>query len=136
MEVMTTEAIPQSHRDLVTAATVALSTLNGDGTIQTTAVWVLLDDDGLLRTSLAKNRKKFDNLLARPVATIFSISPTNPFRTLEVRADVEIADDDAERSFLSKMLAAYGQDADSMARQVQEERIVVTFHPNRVRAQG
>lgn len=136
MEDLMTSAIPESHRDLVTSATVALSTLNEDGTIQTTAVWVLLDDDGLLRTSLAKNRKKFDNLVARPVATIFSISPTNPFRTLEVRADVQIDDDDAERSFMFKMLAAYGQSADSMAEQVQEERIVVTFHPSRVRAQG
>ena len=133
---MTTEAIPESHRDLVASATVALSTLNADGTIQTTAIWVLLDDDGLLRTSLAKNRKKYDNLMARPVATIFSISPTNPFHTLEVRADVQIADDDAERSFMSKMLAAYGQDVDSIAEQVREERIVVTFHPSRVRAQG
>jgi PPOX class probable F420-dependent enzyme len=130
------EVIPESHRDLVTSSTVALSTLNADGSIQTTAVWVLLDDDGLLRTSLARNRRKFANLVARPVATVFSVSPDNPFRTLEVRADVEIADDDAERTFLFKMLAAYGQDSDSMASQVQEERVVVTFHPNRIRAQG
>lgn len=138
---MTTEttpakAIPESHRDLVTSSTVALSTVNADGSVQTTAVWVLLDDDGLLRTSLAKNRQKYHNLIARPSATVFSLSPTNPFHTLEVRADVEIADDDAERSFLTKIIATYGQTLDSMAEQAQEERVVVTFHPTRVRAQG
>jgi PPOX class probable F420-dependent enzyme len=133
---MTTETVPASHLDLVTGTTVGLSTLNEDGTIQTTAVWVLLDDDGLLRTSLAKNRKKYENLLARPTATIFSISPTNSFHTLEVRAHVEITDDDAERTFMAKVVATYGQTLESMAEQAQEDRVIVTFHPQRVRAQG
>ncbi|WP_375480727.1 TIGR03618 family F420-dependent PPOX class oxidoreductase [uncultured Jatrophihabitans sp.] len=133
---MTTKSIPASHHDLVTSATVALSTINDDGSIQTTAVWVLLGDDGLLRTSLAKNRKKYDNLLARPNATVFSISPTNPFHTLEVRATVEIADDDAQRSFMAKLIGTYGQTLESMAEQAQEDRVVVTFYPTRVRAQG
>jgi PPOX class probable F420-dependent enzyme len=133
---MSEPTIPDSHRDLVTSTTVALSTINDDGSIQTTAVWVLLDDDGLLRTSLAKNRKKYQNLVARPIATVFSISPTNPFHTLEVRADVEIVDDDAERTFMAKIIGAYGQTLESMAEQAKEDRIVVTFHPTRVRAQG
>src|ERR1700712_1181245 len=108
-------AIPETHHDLVTAATVALSTINDDGSIQSTAVWVLLDDDGLLRTSLAKKRKKYENLVARPQATVFAIAPDNPFRTLEVRADVEITDDDPEHSFMAKVIAQYGQTLESMA---------------------
>ena len=128
--------IPESHRDLVTGSTVGLSTINDDGSIQTTAVWVLLDDDGLLRTSLAKNRKKYDNLTARPVATLFSIATDNPFRTLEVRAGVGIVDDDAERSFMAKIIATYGQSLESMAEQAAEDRVVVTFTPTRIRVQG
>jgi PPOX class probable F420-dependent enzyme len=133
---MSNHVIPKSHRDLVTSTTVALSTLNDDGSIQTTAVWVLLDDDGLLRTSLAKNRKKYENLLARPTATVFSVSASNPMHTLEVRAEVEMADDDAERSFMARVIGMYGQTLESMAAQAAEERIVVTFHPTRIRAQG
>jgi PPOX class probable F420-dependent enzyme len=133
---MTTLSIPESHRDLVTSTTVALSTLNPDGTIQTTAIWVFLDDDGLLRTSLAKNRQKYKNLLARPTSTVFAISPTNPMKTLEIRAEVTVADDDSERSFMSKLIATYGQTLESMAEQAAEDRIVITFHPTRVRAQG
>jgi PPOX class probable F420-dependent enzyme len=133
---MSLVTVPESHRDLVTSTTVGLSTLNADGTIQTTAVWVLLDDDGVLRTSLAKNRQKYKNLVARPTATIFSISTTNPMKTLEVRATVEIKDDDPERSFMAKLIATYGATLESMAEQAAEDRVVVTFRPTRVRAQG
>jgi PPOX class probable F420-dependent enzyme len=135
-DVMTEQSLPASHRDLVTSTTVALSTLNPDGTIQTTAVWVLLDDDGVLRTSLAKNRQKYRNLLARPTATLFSISTVNPMKTLEVRATVAIEDDDAERSFMAKLIATYGMTLESMAEQAAEDRVVVTFQPTRIRAQG
>ncbi|MCW2547587.1 MAG: putative F420-dependent enzyme [Mycobacterium sp.] len=133
---MSLVTVPESHRDLVTSTTVGLSTLNADGTIQTTAVWVLLDDDGVLRTSLAKNRQKYKNLVARPTATIFSISTTNPMKTLEVRATVEIKDDDPERSFMAKLIATYGATLESMAEQAAEDRVVVTFRPTRLRAQG
>ena len=128
--------VPSSHHDLVTAATVALSTINDDGTIQTTAVWVLLDNDGALRISLAKNRQKYKNLLARPTATLFAIAPDNPFRTLEVRATAEIEDDDAERTFLAKAIAPYGQTLESMADQANEERVVVTLLATRIRVSG
>jgi PPOX class probable F420-dependent enzyme len=132
---MSALTIPDSHRDLVTSTTVALSTINDDGSIQTTAVWVLLDDDGVLRTSLAKNRKKYLNLLARPQATIFAIAADNPFHTLEVRATVEVEDDDADRTFMAKIIGTYGQTLESMADQAAEDRVVVTFRPSRVRAQ-
>jgi PPOX class probable F420-dependent enzyme len=135
-EGMPPQTVPTSHRDLVTSTTVGLSTLNPDGTIQTTAVWVLLDDDGMLRTSLAKNRQKYRNLLARPSATLFSISAANPMKTLEVRAAVQIEDDDAERSFMAKLIATYGMTLESMAEQAAEDRVIVTFQPTRIRAQG
>lgn len=129
------KTIPESHRDLVTSSTVALSTVNDDGSIQTTAVWVLLGDDGILRTSLSKNRKKYTNLAARPHATVFALSSDNAFHTLEVRADVEI-EDDIDRSFMAQLIATYGETLESMSEQAAEERVVVTFTPRRVRAQG
>jgi PPOX class probable F420-dependent enzyme len=128
--------VPASHHDLVTGTTVALSTVEPDGSIQTTAVWVLLGEDGVLRTSLAKNRRKYDNLVARPQATLFAIAPDNPFHTLEVRATVEITDDDAQRTFMASLIETYGQTLESMAEQAAEDRVVVTFRPTRVRPQG
>jgi PPOX class probable F420-dependent enzyme len=136
MNDMSINTVPETHHDLVIGATVGLSTLNADGSIQTTAVWVLLDEDGVLRTSLAKNRVKYTNLLERPTATVFSISTTNPMKTLEIRANVEIQDDDPERSFMAKLIATYGMTLESMAEQTAEDRVIVTFAPTRIRAQG
>jgi PPOX class probable F420-dependent enzyme len=132
---MTDLHIPDSHLDLVTAATVALSTLTATGSIQTTAIWVLLDDDGLLRTSLSTNRHKYANLVARPDVTLFAIADGDPFHTLEVRAKAEVTED-PDRAFMAKLIAAYGQSLETMAAQAREERVVVTFRPTRVRAQG
>ena len=128
--------IPDTHRELVTSSTVALSTLNRDGTIQTTAVWILLDDDGLLKTSLAKNRVKYANLAARPTATLFAIDADNPFHTLEVRGTVDMVDDDPERTGMAKVIAQYGMTLETMAEQAAEDRVLVTITPTRVRAQG
>jgi len=129
--------VPETHRDLAGApATVALSTLNADGSIQTTAVWVVLDDDGRLRTSLATNRHKVRNLRRHPKATIFSGDPANPYRTLEVRADVVLEPDDAARTGTRHVIASYGVDPAAMQEQLDEDRVIVTFTPTRVVAQG
>lgn len=66
---------------------------------------------------------------------MFSIDANNPFRTLEVRAAVEIVDD-AARTFMARIIGTYGQSLETMADQAAEERVVVTFRPARVRAQG
>ena len=126
--------IPESHRDLLTPATVALSTVNADGSIQTTAVWVLLGEDGVVRMSLASDRQKYRNLVRDPHATVFALDPTNPFRFLEVRATVTIAPDD-DKSFVREVFAAYDTDPESMPGLLDEERVVVTFAPERVNAQ-
>ena len=129
--------VPDSHRDLAGApATVGLSTVNADGSIQTTAVWVVLDDDGRVRTSLASTRQKVRNLERNPNATIFTIDPANPYRTLEIRAIASIEPDDAERTGTRHVISSYGVDPASMQAQLDEDRVIVTFTPRRVIAQG
>ena len=129
---MAAPTIPESHRDLLTRATVALSTANADGSIQTTAVWVLLGGDGVLRMSLAKNRQKYRNLERDPRATVFALDPQNPFRFLEIRATITI-EPDTDRSFARSVFDAYGSDLS--AELLEEDRVVVTFTPDRVNAQ-
>lgn len=130
----TPPAIPESHRDLLTRSTVALSTLNADGSIQTTAVWVFLEADGTLRMSLATNRQKHRNLVREPRATVFALDPQNPFRFLEVRATVTI-EPDTDKTFLRQVFAAYETDPASMPGLLDEDRVIVTFRPERVNAQ-
>jgi PPOX class probable F420-dependent enzyme len=126
--------IPDSHRDLAGVPnTIALSTLNADGSIQTTAVWALVEE-GIVRMSLATARQKYRNLVARPEATLFAVDPANPYRTLEVRATVTIEFDDAEHSFQRRVFAAYGMEPS--AELLAEERVVVTFHATRINTMG
>jgi PPOX class probable F420-dependent enzyme len=130
-------AIPDSHRAFAGApTTVALSTLNADGSIQTTAVWVVLDDDGRFHTSLATTRHKYRNLQRHPHATIFATDPANPYRTLEVRGDVTMAADDDAQTGTRHVISSYGVDPDSMQEQLDEERVIVTLTPTRVVASG
>jgi PPOX class probable F420-dependent enzyme len=124
-------AIPDSAHDLLTSSTVALSTLNDDGSIQTTAVWCLLGEDGVLRTSLAHARQKYRNLQARPVATVFAVSPSNPYHTVEIRATVTL-EPDPDKVFVGQLIATYGMKMEEFPLAA-EERDVVTFHPTRVR---
>ncbi|MGE3620007.1 MAG: pyridoxamine 5'-phosphate oxidase family protein [Acidimicrobiia bacterium] len=84
--------IPDSHADLL-AGTVALTTLNPNGYPQVTAVVTSVGDDGKLHTSVNDVRQKYKNLVAHPKATVFAIDPANPYRTVEVRADVELIHD-------------------------------------------
>jgi PPOX class probable F420-dependent enzyme len=123
-------AIPESHHDLLTSSVVTLSTLNNDGSIQSTAVWIYIGEDGVVRTSLAHARQKYKNLKARPVATISAISPTDPFHTLEIRATVTFLPDE---EFIGKLAAAYGVKLEDFP-PAAEPRDQIVFHPTRVRA--
>ncbi len=126
--------IPPSHRDLLeSAAPVALATVGPTGHPQVTAIWAVLDGDTIV-TSLAGARQKLKNLVARPQATVFVIDPANPYRTLEVRADVTI-EPDPELATLQRVLAAYGTDLASFPGPL-EDRTTVTLYPTRVIALG
>jgi PPOX class probable F420-dependent enzyme len=131
---MTDHLIPASHRDLFAPpAPVSLATLGPTGYPQVTAIWVVLEGD-LIRTSLAGIRQKLKNLIAHPKATVFVIDPANPYRTLEVRADVTI-EPDPDLVTLKKVLAAYGTDLASFSGPL-EGRVTVTLQPVRVVAVG
>ena len=126
--------IPDSHRDLLAAPGVAsLSTIGPSGRPQVTAIWYLLDGD-VVRTSLTKARQKYANLVATPKATLFVIDPTNPYRTIEVRADVTL-EDDPDLAFMGRLVGHYGTDLESI-RAPKDNRVVVTLTPARVVTNG
>lgn len=126
--------IPESHRDLLDRNVVALSTINPDGLPQTTAVWLMLDDDGIIRTSVTADRQKTKNLRARPLATVFVIDRENPGRTLEVRCDAVIQED-PELQVMKRVVTHYGMDFDTFPAS-RDGRVAVEFIPRRVVANG
>jgi PPOX class probable F420-dependent enzyme len=126
--------LPDSHRDLLEAPGVAvLSTVGADSVPQVTAVWYLLDGD-VIRTSLVDSRQKFKNMRRHPLATLFLLDPTNPYRSLEVRADVTI-EEDPDLAFLDRVVRNYGQTLDTFPGE-KHNRFVVTLTPRHVVANG
>jgi PPOX class probable F420-dependent enzyme len=127
-------AIPESHRDLLTADVGVLATIGLDGFPQVTATWFLFDD-GMLKLSLNTTRQKVKNLRAHPQCTFFILDPANPYRTLEMRGRAELSDD-ASYAFADKLGRKYGganlRDNDRPG----ETRVVVSLTPTRVNTWG
>jgi PPOX class probable F420-dependent enzyme len=131
----TATAIPDTHADLLDAPlTAVLTTIGPDGQPQSTAVWYLVDDDGVLKTSITTDRQKYRNLTRNPKATLFVLDPTNPFRTLEVRATVALTPD-PDKALVPKFAARYSMPVE-MLDVPGSERVVATFTPVRVVAYG
>ncbi|MAT05716.1 MAG: PPOX class F420-dependent enzyme [Acidimicrobiaceae bacterium] len=127
-------SIPETHRDLIEARGVAvLSTVGSDGYPQSTALWYMVDGD-VVRTSLHRTRQKFFNMVQHPKATLFVLDPANPYRTLEIRADVTFDDDD-DQSFLVRLLAHYGQTLETFPAPA-DNRVVLTLTPHHVVTYG
>jgi PPOX class probable F420-dependent enzyme len=123
-----TATIPENFLDLVRTPGVAvLTTLNSDGSPQTSALWYFLDDDGLVKISLNVTRQKTKNLTQRPACTLFFLDPQNPFRTLEIRATAAVTPDEG-KVFAAKVGQHYGTDFTSNDRPG-EERVIVTLNP-------
>jgi PPOX class probable F420-dependent enzyme len=126
--------IPASHADLLEAPnTAVLTTVGVDGQPQSTAVWFLIDD-GVLKGSVTTDRQKYRNLTRNPKATLFVLDPANPFRTVEIRATVELAPDPA-KALLPKFAARYNTPVE-MLDAPGSERVAVTFSPLRVITNG
>jgi PPOX class probable F420-dependent enzyme len=125
---------PDSHRDLLAADVAILATQGRDGTPQVTALWFLLDDDGMVKLSLNTSRQKTRNLRAHPQCTLFVHDRDNPMRSLEIRARAELQPDDGY-AIADKLGRKYGGvDLRTMDRPG-ESRVVVTLHPLKVNAQ-
>jgi PPOX class probable F420-dependent enzyme len=127
-------SIPDSHRDLVEAPGFGvLTTVGTDGAPQSTAVWYKLEGDAIW-ISLHTSRQKYRNVVTQPLATLFIFDPTNPYRTLEIRADTTITDD-PDASFFETVVRHYGQDPATFPAP-SDNRVILTLTPRRVVANG
>jgi PPOX class probable F420-dependent enzyme len=126
---------PESHQDLLKAPVAMLATIGQDGYPQVTALWFLFDDDGIIKLSLNTTRQKVKNLQAHPECSFFILDPTNPYRTLEVRARAEITPD-TDYAFAKKLGAKYGGADLSANDRPGETRVVVSLQPIKVATWG
>ena len=126
---------PESHKDLLKADVATLATIGHDGYPQVTALWFLFDDDETIKLSLNTTRQKVKNLQAHPECTLFILDPTNPYRTLEVRARAQIAPD-VDYAFAKKLGTKYGGADISANDKPGETRVVVSLQPIKVNTWG
>jgi len=126
---------PESHKDLLKADVATLATIGHHGYPQVTALWFLFDDDETIKLSLNTTRQKVKNLQAHPECTLFILDPTNPYRTLEVRARAQIAPD-VDYAFAKKLGAKYGGADISANDKPGETRVVVSLQPIKVNTWG
>jgi len=128
---VTATLVPETHLDLLDAATAVLATIGPDGRPQLTAVWFLRDGDDV-RLSLNSDRQKVKNLVANPAVTLFVLDPDTPSRYLEIRGDAVI-EDDPDYAFAERVGTKYGADLRSFDADG-ARRVVVTLRPERVNA--
>ncbi len=126
---------PASHQDLLNTQVAMLATIGPDGYPQVSALWFLFDEDGTIKLSLNSTRQKLKNLQAHPECTFFLLDPANPYRTMEIRARVEIKPDD-EYVFARKLGAKYGGADLKSNDHPGETRFVVSLHPVKVNTYG
>jgi PPOX class probable F420-dependent enzyme len=126
---------PESHQDLLKAEVAILATIGHDGYPQVTALWFLFDNDATIKLSLNTTRQKVKNLQAHPECTFFILDTANPYRTLEVRAQAQIAPD-LDYAFARKLGAKYGGVDLSKNDRPGETRVVVSLQPVKMNTWG
>jgi PPOX class probable F420-dependent enzyme len=128
--------VPASHHDLLREPhTAILTTVDRHCRPQSSAVFFVVGDDGVLRGSVTSDRQKYRNLLENPSCSLFILDPSNRRRALEIRADVEMRPD-PDMSVLRAFASRYDLPFEVLAQSGNRERVMMTFTPRRVVAKS
>ena len=127
-------AIPESHRDLLEGPVyVQLASYMSDGSIQVNPVWCSFDGSHILVNS-ALGRVKDKNLRRNPKVTVLAMDPSNPYRWLEVRGEVEEFIEDGADEHIDDLAELYLNQRPYPFRQDGEVRVIYRIKPDRVQA--
>jgi PPOX class probable F420-dependent enzyme len=105
-----------------------LATINPDGGPQTSVVWVTLDGNDLLFSTVVGRRKE-RNLRRDPRASVSIFDQQNPYSYLEVRGTVTLVEDGGPELINDLSLKYTGEDYQDDPANV---RVVVRLSPERV----
>ena len=108
-----------------------LSTLNSDGTIHSTIVWLNVEDDKLALNS-ARGRVWPTNLERDPRATLVLLNEDNPYEYVTVTGNAELTDEGAE-DHIDTLAQKYINQDKYPWRAEGEERVKFHISPDKVR---
>jgi pyridoxamine 5'-phosphate oxidase-like protein len=119
----------ESSRGLLYVPVGGLAILSADRYPQVSALWSAIDD-GALKLSLNTTRKKTKNLRRHAECTLVLLDLATPYRTIDIRARVEISTDNASNVF-GKVEHEYGVDV-RKTDCPDEDRVAVMLHPVKI----
>lgn len=116
-------------KELIDAPNFAtVATINADGSIQQSVVWVELKDDTVL-FSTALGRVKEKNLARNPEISLLVIDKDDPYRYAAIRGTAEFNFDGAEEKIDELSRKYTGSDWDGPR---DDERVNIVIRPKRV----
>lgn len=108
-----------------------VSTIEPDGRPQSSVVWYFRDGDDLL-ISTVEGRRKHQNLVRDPRATVLVFDADNPYTYVEVRGHVEMTTEGG-RDLIDRLAQAYtGAQRYTMDDGTDNVRVVVRLKPDKV----
>ena len=112
-----------------------VSTIEPDGRPQSSVVWYVRDGDVLL-LSTVEGRRKHQNLVRDPRATVLVYDADNPYTYVEIRGHVEMTREGG-RELIDRLARDYtGAQRYTMDDGTDNVRVVVRLIPDKVVARG
>lgn len=109
-----------------------VSTLNNDGSIHNTIVWISAEDGERVAVNSAVGRLWPTNLQRDPRVNVLVEEKGNPYHFIEIRGRAAVSDDDPDKHIDALAKKYTGQD-EYPYRQTGEQRIKFVIEPDHVR---
>jgi len=130
--------IPDSHADLLdwdTRAFAHVATMGPEGEPQSSPVW--FDWDGThIKFSLTTGRQKYRNLQGDKRIAMSIIDPSDAYRYLEIRGELEEVEPDPEIDFISRMAKKYIDKDRYPWHREGDERMIMKIAPGKTSSMG
>ena len=124
-------AIPSSYHDLLIAPNTAVfTTLQSDGSPNSSPVWFWFDGDTVLVSTLS-DRSKHRNVQRDSRVSFTVVDPGRPLRYIEIRATVTI-EDDPGAALRDRIAVKHGYDDGSKFDPPGAARVGLRLHPTRI----
>jgi PPOX class probable F420-dependent enzyme len=111
-----------------------VTTLQQDGTPQSTVVWVDVDDEGV-SVNTAYGRVKPRNLARDPRLSLVVVDPGDPYRWFKLSGDGTLVDEGADEQ-IDRLSKKYTGREVYASRQPGEQRVTVRIAPDRILSRG